>query len=417
MQIRTSIKAVFVITCIVSCLIMSRVFFVLIFDYYKEGVSTITRMFLMDVAKQNTTGDDYFGGVYIRSNWQDFPKEFRTDIRLAPTESGQLVKTLEERQLFSSPRKINYILFTENALGEPIYVGKKLNWEETGVMVGQLNLMIYWRAFLLSIFFAALFTALLLFVLRAIVAPLESLKTWAKSLSDNINDDDQPVQVQFRYREFKDIADIISQSIEQKKESLRKEKEFLQFSSHELRTPLAVIKSNNDLLKKITAEQTGAITRVVTRIDNATNTMTRLVDTFLWLSRNDNYRLELEDIDLEALIKKLVSELNYLVINKPVELVLQTASSQIRLPAMPCRIILNNLISNAFQHASGGSILIYQSGSTIRISNEDNSIQSNESNNTGFGLGLRLVEKIADRYGWHVDVVRTREFYIVEVKL
>ena len=61
--------------------------------------------------------------------------------------------------------------------------------------------------------------------------------------------------------------------------------------------------------------------------------------------------------------------------------------------------------------------MIYQSGSIIRISNEDNSVQTTESHNTGLGLGLRLVEKIADRYGWHVDVVRTREFYIVEVKL
>ena len=330
---------------------------------------------------------------------------------------GQLVKTLEERHLFSSPRKINYILFTKNRLGEPVYVGKMLNWQETGVMIGQLNLMIYWRAFLLSIFFAALFTALLLFVLKAIVAPLESLKTWAKSLSDNTNDDEQHTQIQFRYREFKDIADIISHSMEQRKQSLQKEKEFLQFSSHELRTPLAVIKSNNDLLKKITVGESGAISRVVTRIDSATNTMTRLVETFLWLSRNDNYRLETEDIDLEQLLQKLVSELDYLIANKPIELALQTEPSDIRLPAMPCRIILSNLISNAFQHASGGSILIYQSGSTIRISNEDNSIKSNESNNTGFGLGLRLVEKIADRYGWHVNVARTREFYIVEVKL
>lgn len=417
MQIRTSIKAVFVITCVVSCLIMSRLFFVLMFDYYKEGTSTITRIFLMDAAKNNTTGDDFAGGIYIRRNWHDLPKGLMASGHPAPTELGQMVKIHDEQPLFLSPRKISYILFTKNRLGDPIYVGKKLNWEETGVMVGQLNLMIYWRAFLLSIFFAALLTALLLFVLKAVVAPLESLKAWAKSFSDNIQDDASPEHIQFRFREFKDIADIISRSIEQKKESLRKEKEFLQFSSHELRTPLAVIKSNNDLLKKITAGESGTISRVVTRIDSATTTMTRLVETFLWLSRDDNYRLETEEFDLEQLVQKLASELNYLIASKPVELAIQTSPHNIRLPAMPCRIILSNLISNAFQHASGGSILIYQSGSTIRMSNEDNSFQSTESHNTGFGLGLRLVEKIADRYGWRVEVVRTQEFYIVEVNL
>ena len=128
----------------------------------------------------------------IRALSNSFPEGFKSEP--PPTQLNDMTKSHKESPLFFSPKKFYYVLLTQNKHGDPVYAGKVINWEDTGIQVGQFNLLIYWRAFLLSISFAALFTILLIFVLKAIVAPLESLKSWAKFLSDNINDDEQPDQ-------------------------------------------------------------------------------------------------------------------------------------------------------------------------------------------------------------------------------
>ena len=61
----------------------------------------------------------------------------------------------------------------------------------------------------------------------------------------------------------------------------------MKFASHELRSPLTAMRSNIDLLMLDEALKASASNSVLQRIDRATITMTQLVQTLLWLSREE----------------------------------------------------------------------------------------------------------------------------------
>lgn len=414
MQTRKSIKAVFVITGVLATVLMARLFFILMFNFYKEGSTTTVNTFLQDAAQLS---DEHFSldkGIFILPKWSKFPEDFKEAIGSPPTQLGEMVKGMNKTRLLHSPDTIYYVLLTRSLSGKQVYVGKRLDWSVTGIKIGSFNLMIYWRAYALSILFAGILTALLLFVLKFLVTPLESLKIWAQTISGSTDSNDNP-EIKFRFKEFADIAEIISTNIERQKQSIRKEHEFLQYSSHELRSPLAVMKTNTELMQRLSRNHPEKERRVISRIAGATTTMTGIVNTFLWLSREESLSVEPETVDLSSVVNDVVDEARYLVAGKPVEIVVDSTPCEARLPFMPVRIMVSNLISNAFKHASAGEILVQQSGLKLTVANNNPDILEHESNNTGFGLGLRLVEKIAARYDWQVDIVRTGGLFVVEV--
>ena len=414
MQTRKSIKAIFVLTGVIATVVMARLFFVLMFNYYKEGTATTVKTFLQDAAQLSEEHYSSEKGILILPKWSKFPADFREAIATPPTELEEMKKGALQTQRLHSPDTIYYVLLTKSRSGKQVYVGKRLDWSVTGVMIGNYNLMIYWRAYALSILFAGILTALLLFVLKFVVTPLESLKIWAETISEGSGNNENP-DIKFRFREFADIAEVISVNIERQKAAMRKEQEFLKFSSHELRTPLAVMKTNTELLQRLSRDHPEKERRVINRIAGATDTMIGIINTFLWLSRDENLSAPSEMVDLSEMINTAVDESRYLLAGKPVEIVVNTESYEACLSAVPARIMVSNIVSNAFKHASAGDILIQQSGLKLMVANDNPDIQQHESNNTGFGLGLRLVEKIAVRYGWEVNITRAGGLFVVKV--
>ncbi|PKH01211.1 hypothetical protein CXF72_18195 [Psychromonas sp. MB-3u-54] len=161
------------------------------------------------------------------------------------------------------------------------------------------------------------------------------------------------------------------------------------------------MRTNTELLSKLQVKQgsTAKQSDVLARIDRAGKTMINLTNTLLWLSRDDANQLASEKVYIDQLVVTLVDELTYLLDNKPVQLTVNIVPHCINTAEIPCQIILANLIRNAFQHTSEGSVVISQVGSTVSINNtcEDKILDSAD---LGFGLGLRLIEKIATNYHW-----------------
>ncbi|TKB56679.1 sensor histidine kinase [Ferrimonas aestuarii] len=415
MRTRTSIKMVFIVVTAVSVVLLSRLFFVLMFDYYKEGVTTITKTFLEDAAKQNTGGDSEDNGIVVRHRWQDCPDEFKQQFDKFPTELGQFQKRYGDKLPFQSPKEFFYVLYTTNGAGEPVYVGKRIDWSQTAVQVGNFDMLIYWRSVLLSVLFAALATALLLFVLKRLVSPLENLKNWAQTLAKT-NSATEPIpNEEFRFREFSEIAEVLSDSINTQRAMLDKEQEFLQFASHELRSPLALMRGNAELLSKLSEKQGDAkISAIAERLESASSTMTLLVNTLLWLSRAQaEFAESAQPVELQGLLTELVSELNYLLDGKPVKVQMACTPGEILVPPTVCRIVLSNLIANAFQHAASGEIWIRQQGGRIEVLNDSGRGDGHE--DSGFGLGLKLVEKLALRFHWQVRVSQPEQRFCVEL--
>jgi len=64
---------------------------------------------------------------------------------------------------------------------------------------------------------------------------------------------------------------------------------------------------------------------------------------------------------------------------------------------MLCRIVIANLIRNAFQHTAEGKVSIEQKGRVIQIVNQNSKGQESRES-LGFGLGLQLTEKLIRQY-------------------
>jgi len=194
---------------------------------------------------------------------------------------------------------------------------------------------------------------------------------------------------------------LIQSSLGSVQESLEREQRFLGYASHELRTPIAVVRTNSELLRKmiskgITPEKQIA---VLDRIERAGFTMTDLTETLLWLNRQEGKSLPSKRIHVGALTRQVESELHYLLKGKPVDVNVSIDDSELELPEGLCRIVITNLIRNAFQHTQNGDVDIVLMNNQLTIASRD-SDKDVEREELGFGLGLELTKRLIEQYGW-----------------
>ncbi|MGJ8581599.1 MAG: sensor histidine kinase, partial [Psychromonas sp.] len=220
----------------------------------------------------------------------------------------------------------------------------------------------------------------------------------------------------FHYSELNSLADIVRSSLQSVQESLEREQQFLGYASHELRTPIAVTRTNTELLRKMIEKEisTEKQLQVLDRIERASLNMTNLTETLLWLNRQADKSIPLTTLSLGQLTQQLLNELHYLLKGKKVEIQIQTDNSEQQLPAVLCRIIINNLIRNALQHTNEGKIVITQSGHQLTIHNQDLS-ENMVDNDLGFGLGLELIERLVKHYEWQYKNTATDNGHYVEI--
>jgi signal transduction histidine kinase len=135
--------------------------------------------------------------------------------------------------------------------------------------------------------------------------------------------------------------------------------------------------------------------------------MKGITETLLWLSRDDEEPLEQIPIAIDQVVLQLNEELKYLLTDKPINVVLDTAPSVKTLPEAAFMIMVANVIRNAFQHTTDGSIFIRQNEHEIQVINPVPAKRSRL--HTGFGLGLRLIRKLASRFDWQLIEEQTEK--------
>ena len=248
-----------------------------------------------------------------------------------------------------------------------------------------------------GVFFAATLSVLAIVLINRVGRPVEQLARWADTLDPGTLGSPPG----FRFRELNAVAARLQHAFRRLTEGLAKEKRFLQHASHELRTPLSVISGNLEILEKINGPQAEALGRLSAAVTN----MRQLTETLLWLHRPSERLPDPQPIDLPALVLKLVEENRYLLHGKAVtvEVTGGTASGLIA-PSTPCRIVIANLVRNAFQYTHTGRIGLHIGTGEITIQNSnakdiDNQV-TDPAEDYGFGFGLQLVEQICARLEW-----------------
>ena len=257
-------------------------------------------------------------------------------------------------------------------------------------------------ALIIGLVFALTLLALALVLSRRIGQPVRRLAHWADNLSLESLDETPD----FRFRELNLVAARLRSAFRRIARGMENEQRFLQHASHELRTPLSVMSGNLELLDKLAerGHRCEAEREAFDRLNRAITNMRQLTETLLWLSRRSEKLPRAEPIELHALMRSLVEENRYLLESKPVEIVVAGDESRIRVPSAPCRIVLANLLRNAFQYTSSGRVSIDIAHDHITIDNESEAdveeVARSEDGEYGFGLGLKLVDELCRRLGW-----------------
>jgi len=199
---------------------------------------------------------------------------------------------------------------------------------------------------------------------------------------------------------------------------LRRERHFTADASHELRTPLTVIQGAVEVLQQNSQLDEKSLRRL-DRIERAAHDMGQNLEVLLLLAREtEQGDISDEDTDIAAILERLVTHYREQIKQDAIVLHVDIQSHPcLFVPSAAVRIILNNLISNAIKYTTAGRIDVILTDSTIEVIDTGCGISENElqhvfergfrgkeTNGYGSGLGLSIVRRICDHFGWQMSI-------------
>lgn len=341
-----------------------------------------------------------FRGSQLSRRWEAQSADIRQVFTDPPQRSGELIKR-DDSYWFERPDKV-YFALKVDLENQSVYISRTLSRENVSSLVGR-NMADSMRLLLgVSALIALTLMLITWLLMRSISSPVARLNNWTQSLTpENLS---QPLP-DFLYPELNQMARLIQNSLSSVQRSLDREHRFLRYTSHELRTPISVIRNNIELQYKVLQQTSSSLNPmqrdIADRIDRASITMQHLTETLLWLSREDNEKLPESVLEIDKLLLEITEEMRYLLRDKSVELIVETHPYQSSISAVAARIVLGNLIRNAFQHTWEGQVIISQQGSQISIVNRQfNADIDVAPTELGFGLGLQLTAQLTEKLGW-----------------
>ncbi|MGY3686761.1 sensor histidine kinase [Vibrio coralliilyticus] len=411
MKIRRSLRLYFLFAMLLTGSLTIIAMSGVAVSYFFSGLDMAMTGFMRTQAYQVELTDNTpvkINDLTVARRWQDLPQPIQDNLNPNELVFNEVLKKVVGVPLIESP-KAGYFAMKMEHKGDVRYAS--VLFLDNEFSPGEMPQFIYIVFVAIAAIFA--FSLILIAFIRSVSTPVEELKDWAKSLDKEKLS--QPIPG-FDYSELNTLAEIIKSSLSSVQEGLEREQRFLGYASHELRTPIAVTRTNSELLKKMILKKLDEDKQleVLERIERAGYTMTDLTETLLWLNRQEDKTLPFSDLVIGDLITQIDHELEYLLQGKAVKVSIKVDATQQSLPHGLCRIIITNLVRNAFQHTYQGEVIIEQSGSRLVITNHNVS-QGDGEEELGFGLGLELTERLINQYGWYYDNSATNSGRRVEL--
>lgn len=247
------------------------------------------------------------------------------------------------------------------------------------------------------------------FINRAL-SPLTSLSRWIDSIRDERAPQQLPNDIQDD--EIGQLARSLFDALQRLNLHNEKERLFLRNASHELRTPIAIIRNTMDVIEHKQKSGHQDIDRLLIRIRRASDTMKAVTEAILWLAVEEYMTPEKTNTDLKQLLIEVIEENKSVIHGQDVDVKLDIDPlGELNIEPTLVRIALDNLVRNAFQHCHRGVInVIAKSDRVIEINNCRYDIEAGSDSEKetsvhtgGFGLGLALVQKIAEKKHWRFD--------------
>ena len=237
-------------------------------------------------------------------------------------------------------------------------------------------------------------------------APLTALARRVEAMQPD--DPPQALTREFSTREVEVLARGLESLAARVHAFVVREREFTRDASHELRTPLAVIHSTCERLGH-DASLSAAARRQIDFLRQSAWQLQQTVSTLLSLAREENAASPAEAVAVLPLLEQVVVEQAILLEGKPVDVTVDVPPrARITLPPAVLRIVLGNLVGNAFAHTAAGQVRIDTGGGRLRIANADGMdatvrdapyqpfVKGEAS--SGHGLGLAIVRRLCESH-------------------
>ena len=225
----------------------------------------------------------------------------------------------------------------------------------------------------------------------------------------------KPLAAHFPDDEVGQLAEALDAYALRLTEVVQRDREFNADVSHELRTPLAVIKGAVELLLSRPELDERTRTRLL-RIQRAEQQCSDLIGSLLLLSRNERGQGR---SDVAKVAEQLLDSHRAQLGGKPLELRLEgTPGRVVDAPEAALSVALGNLIGNAVKYTPQGEVVVRLLPDRVEVADTGPGLSDEDAqrlfqrgyrgthagHSQGAGIGLSIVGRLCDLYGWEASV-------------
>lgn len=219
--------------------------------------------------------------------------------------------------------------------------------------------------------------------------------------------------------EIRQLAAAMHGLTERLTEFVERERNFTRDASHELRSPLTVIKIGaNMLLKDDALDETGR--ESLLRIRDAATDMEELTDAFLLLARESDQSLKREWVSVNDIVAGEVDRARVVAQDSTVGIECHAdALNFVMAPEKVLASVIGNLIRNGMSYTDTGRVGVTIHAGSLVIEDTGPGMEPEQVEQLfkpfyragrrrgGHGVGLTIVKRLSDRFGWPVTIDST----------
>lgn len=227
--------------------------------------------------------------------------------------------------------------------------------------------------------------------------------------------DPRPLAPHFPEDEVGQLAEALDDYSDRLTEVVQRDREFNADVSHELRTPLAIIRGSVELMLSRPDLDEKSKTRIQ-RIQRAEQQCTDLISALLLLSRNERGH---GNTDVAKVAEQLLDTHRAQLGGKALTLRVEGHSDlTVDAPETVLSVALGNLIGNAVKYTMEGDVVVKLLPDGVEVIDSGPGLSAEDAarlfergyrgthagHSQGGGIGLSIVSRLCDLYGWQVSV-------------
>ena len=270
------------------------------------------------------------------------------------------------------------------------------------------------RAIYISVVFFTLLSLLVgWWAASRVMSPVSELAARLRAYRGSSNP--KPLATHFPEDEVGELAKALDDYSARLTEVVQRDREFNADVSHELRTPLAVIRGATELLLN-RPDLDGKFEQRLLRIQRAEQQCTDLIGSLLLLSRNERGQ---GNTLVARVAEQLLDASRAQLGGKPIVLRMEGESGlTVDAPESAVSVALGNLVGNAVKYTLEGEVLVKLLADSVEVIDSGPGLSPEDAarlfergyrgthagQSQGGGIGLSIVSRLCELYGWQVGV-------------